>query len=390
MLGQLTFLLKPQKHELMKRKAFPIIDGHQHAVPMKVEIPMSIRNAQLFDIEGPPGQQFMTQKFINWSRPISHPTFFINNERLEMMEAFNIEHAIILTLSQMYCNGFDEIRTYELMSFQNDFNCTLQENYPSKFTTGFVVQPRYRDQALKEIEKRSAEGFDFLCLPTHYERPDGTYVSCTDENCQAIFKQAEEFGLAIQFHPYDYEKVMKNLIDVDSFWAGHVLGLQYLTAHLHYQLTCKNLHTKFKDVNFAFSHGNILATATMGRKTQAFDGRRDLFPEVSGRPADALFAPNLFSDLITHDPELILYLKAKGCLGNYFEGTDLPYPLGQGVWYVEGREKEYPGFMLDVAEQKGYITDIENRMISCRTTPRWLYGDNTAAHLVLRNRIEGK
>lgn len=374
----------------MNRKAYPIIDGHQHAVPMKEEIPKSIRDAGLFDIEGPPGKQFMTQKFINWSRPVSHNTFFVNKERMETMDAFNMQHAFILTLSQLYCNGLDRDSTYELISFQNDFNRSLQENYPSKFTTGFVVQPRYLDQALEEIEKRSADGFDFLCLPTHYELPDGRYTSCTDDNCQAIFKQAEEFGLAIQFHPYDYEKVMKNLVDENSFWAGHVLGLHYLTAHLHYQLTCKNLHEKFKNVNFAFSHGNILATATMGRKTQAFDGRPDLFPDVVGRPEEVLFAPNLFSDLITHDEVYILYLKEKGLLGNYYEGTDFFYPLAQAAWYVKGREKEYAGFILDLAEQKSYITDVENRMISYLTAPRWLYGDNATMLLNLRNRIEGK
>ena len=368
-------------------KAYQFIDGHQHAVPTKEEIPESIRRNKYFDIEDRSGKLFMTQGFINWSRPVSNEIFFVNQARFDLMEKTKMAHAIILVLSQLYCNGISKADTYEIISFQNDYNLSLEQRFPSKFTCGFVVNPRYLDQALKEMEKRAAQGFTFLCLPTHYELRDGKFTSCTDKNCQAIFELAEKLNLAIQFHPYDYEKIMMNLEDIEGFWAGHIVGLPFLTAHFHYQLTCKSLHIKYPGVRFYLSHANVLAIATMGRKTQAFDGRPDYFSDLIGRPEEALFAPNIFFDNITHDPEMILYIKAKCRTENMFEGSDYPYPLGQGVTYVKGREHEYPGFMLDIAQTRGYITPEENYQMSCKNVTKWLCGSDAQKALQFEKRI---
>ncbi|MEZ4954220.1 MAG: hypothetical protein R2825_11650 [Saprospiraceae bacterium] len=47
----------------------------------------------------------------------------------------------------------DKNTCHDVIHFQNDFNAEVQHNYPEKFTSGFVVQAAYMDDALKEIER---------------------------------------------------------------------------------------------------------------------------------------------------------------------------------------------------------------------------------------------
>ena len=56
-----------------------------------------------------------------------------------------------------------------------------------KFTCGFVVQPRYIDQALKEIDRCVNElGLKLLCLPTHFLNNQGKWVSVAEEEVDPI------------------------------------------------------------------------------------------------------------------------------------------------------------------------------------------------------------
>ena len=38
-----------------------------------------------------------------------------------------------------------------VIRFQNDFNASLQSDWPKQFTGGFVVQPNYLDDAWKKL-----------------------------------------------------------------------------------------------------------------------------------------------------------------------------------------------------------------------------------------------
>ena len=49
----------------------------------------------------------------------------------------------------VYCNGWEKQDCFDAIRFQNDFNASIQNDYPKKFTCGFVVQPLYMDHALK-------------------------------------------------------------------------------------------------------------------------------------------------------------------------------------------------------------------------------------------------
>ena len=67
----------------------------------------------------------------NWSRPISSPGFFIN-EKLDWMNEHNIDHAVMLCLSQLYCNGWDKQDCHDGIRFQNDFNASVQTDNREK------------------------------------------------------------------------------------------------------------------------------------------------------------------------------------------------------------------------------------------------------------------
>ena len=347
------------------------IDGHGHILPQVNEIPKSIKDAGYFNIVNHPGKLLMTQDFVKWSRPISDETFFVE-PRLEWMERHNISQTVLITLSQLYCNGVKSNQAaLDIMKFQNDFHLGLQIKYPKKFFCGFVGMPRMLEATLREIEIRQKEGLKFLCLPTHYKLENGKYVSSTDKNCQEIFSLANELGLPIQFHPYDYEEIF-NLEDIDSDWAGHKSPMPALTAHFYDRLISQGLHEKYPNVRFYLSHGNSVGVSTIGRQNQAWLGRPDLRGAGSKSPLEALKAENIFVDSIVHDPDLIWLLKRKIGVGQIIHGIDSPYPLGDGIDYLD--DGMYPGATLDRAEKEGFITDIEKQKILSENVFNWLYG----------------
>ncbi len=249
----------------------------------------------------------------------------------------------------------------------------MNHAYPKELTCGFVVQPVLIDEALLEIEKRVKQGAPFLCLPTHYQTAEGKWTSCTDANCEQIFALANELGLPIQVHPYDYEKIIQ-LAEIDDFWLGHIMFMASLTAAFYHMYVNKRMHEKYPNVRIYLSHGNALGMATVGRAVQGFQGRPDYYPPNSKSPGYALQAKNIFCDSITHDRDVLQLLKRKIGITQIIHGIDSPYPLGDGVDYVN--PKVYPGFTLDDAEGEGYITREEKRKIFCENVVTWLYGEN--------------
>ena len=136
------------------------INGHGHILPEPSQIPNFMKEKRLFWIDE--NKKFMRQG--DWSRPITAPSFFIK-EKIEWMNQHNIDHGVMLCLSQLYCNGWKKQDCIDGISFQNDFNASIQSNYPQKFTCGFVVQPLYMDHALKEIDRCVNKlGLKLLCL----------------------------------------------------------------------------------------------------------------------------------------------------------------------------------------------------------------------------------
>ncbi len=261
------------------------------------------------------------------------------------------------------------------MKFQNDFHQELIEKYPKQFTCGFVGIARLLDETLEEISKRSLSGLAFLCLPAHYKRKDGRYISSTDEACQEIFSCANDFKCPIHIHPYDYEFIF-NLADIDKDWSGHKAPMPALTAHFFDRLISQGLHQTYSDVRFCLSHGNSVGVATIGRQDQAWLGRPDLRGPGSSIPHEALEAKNIFVDTIVHDPDMIQLLKKKMGTWRIIHGIDSPYPLGDGVTYLG--DGAYPGITLDLAEDQGYIDAEQKRRIFQDNVFDWLYGEKKA------------
>ena len=154
------------------------INGHGHLLPEPSEIPQFMKDKKLFWIDE--NKKFMRQD--DWSRPITDPSFFFS-EKIEWMEKYQIDHGVMLNLSQIYCNGWKRQEAKDAIAWQNDFNSSVQLRRPDKFTCGFVVQPLYIDDALFEIE-RCVEHLDLklLCLPTHFLNKSGEWLSVADES----------------------------------------------------------------------------------------------------------------------------------------------------------------------------------------------------------------
>ena len=336
------------------------INGHGHILPEPHQVPSFMRKKKLFWIDE--DKKYMRQG--DWSRPINNSSFFVN-EKIKWMEEHNIDHGVMLCLSQLYCNGWKKQDCEEGIRFQNDFNSSIQKLYPKKFTCGFVVQPKYIDQALKEIDRCVNElGLKLLCLPTHFLNHQGKWVSVAEDEVDPIFELANKHGLAIQIHPYDGEKMiaLKN-----KYWRFHLVWMMAQCADTLHVFTLRNLPEKFPNIRTCFAHGGMLGIANYGRRIQGFDGRPDLFKELQD-PRKTLGHKNIFFDTLVHDTHTLDLLKKRVGPSQIIMGLDDPYPLGE----LDGVGTSYPGRVVDYALEIGVLNKNEVCNIWHKNVLDWL------------------
>ena len=336
------------------------INGHGHVLPEPQQIPIFMKKKKLFWIDEDKG--FMRQG--NWSRPISGPGFFVQ-EKIKWMHQNNIDHGVMLCLSQLYCNGWKKTDCFDGIRFQNDFNASVQHAHPKKFTCGFVVQPLYIDQAIKEIDRCVNElGLKILCLPTHFLTANGEWRSTAEADVDPIFELANNYGLAIQIHPYDGEKMiaLKN-----QYWRFHLVWMMAQCADTLHVYTLRDLPHKYPKLRTSFAHGGMLGMANYGRRVHGFDGRPDLFKNLQD-PRKTQGHQNIYFDTLVHDPHTLNLLKKRVGVKQIIMGLDDPYPLGE----IEGVGNSYPGRILDQANSEGLITKQEKKDIWCKNVLDWL------------------
>ena len=253
----------------------------------------------------------------------------------------------------------------DVQRFQNDFNASVQERAPQKFTTGFVVQPAYLDDALAEIDRCVTDlGMSLLCLPSHFLTRKEQWQSVADESLDPIFSLANQHKLAVQIHPYDSGK-MVNLNN--RFWRHHLVWMMAQTADTYMMYYLLGLPAKYPDVRVSFAHGAMLGHANLGRVTQGVEGRPDLFSDAT-HPAQQSRATNLYFDTLVHDVDTLAMMKKKVGASQLMCGIDDPYPLGE----MDTVKGWYPGRLLDDAVSEGVLTEDEHSMIWSANVAAWL------------------
>ncbi len=336
------------------------INAHGHILPEPSQIPKFMKEKKLFWID----EDKKNMRQGNWSRPISSPGFFLE-EKIDWMKKNNIDHAVMLCLSQLYCNGWKKDDCIDSITFQNNFNASIQNDFPKTFTSGFVVQPLHMDHALKEIERCVNKlNLKLLCLPTHFLNSNNEWLSVAENEVDPIFELANKYSLAIQIHPYDGEKMisLKN-----KYWRFHLVWMMAQCADTLHLFTLRNLPNKFPNLRTSFAHGGMLGLASYGRRIQGYDGRPDLFEKLED-PRKTLGHKNLFFDTLVHDSHTLELLKKRVGTSQLIMGLDDPYPLGE----IEGIGTSYPGRVLDYATETGILTEEEKNNIWYKNVINWL------------------
>lgn len=336
------------------------INGHGHLLPNSADIPNFMKEKEVFWVSS--DGKYMCQK--NWQRPISDPSFFYD-AKMDWMEANHIDHEVVLTLSQLYGNGMPKDLCNDVHRFQNDFNASVQEKTPKKFTCGFVVQPAYMDNALKEIERCVSQlKLPLLCLPSHFLDVSGKWLSVAHESVQPIFELANQYHLAVQIHPYNAER----MVDLDNrFWRHHLIWMLAQTADTYMMYYLLGMPQKFPNVRVCFAHGAMLGHANVGRVKQGIEGRPDLFVDATSQEKQSNSA-NLFFDTLVHDVGTLIMMKDKVGVSQLIFGVDDPYPLGE----MDTVPGWYPGRLLDDALAKGVLNQSERNQICADNVLAWL------------------
>ncbi len=352
------------------------INGHSHLLPYPEEIPQFMKDKGTFWVDK--DKKFMLQK--NWRRPVTDSSFFLN-EKLEWMDYFNIDHAVVLNLSQLYGNGLRLEEMKQALRFQNDFNARIQQDYPNKFTCGFVVHPGFIRGACWEIERCVEElKMNLLCLPTHYMDTIGAWRCIFDEENECIFELVDKYNLAVEVHPYDGEKFIKL---ENTRWRFHLIWMLAQCADAYHFFTLNGYYGKYPDMRVCFAHGGQLAQMNLGRRIQGFDGRPDLF-EGKIHPRKAVGHKNIFFDTLVHDTgSLELLIKNQGT-NQILIGLDDPYPLGE---MESDQQSSYPGKILDLGIKRAIITESQKDEMWEDNVLQWLFGDDKIKKEQLINKI---
>ena len=336
------------------------INGHGHLLPEPEQIPQFMKDKEVFWVDD--DRKFMRQG--KWSRPITDPSFFLN-EKLAWMSKNDIDHEVVLNLSQLYCNGYSEQLAVDVIRFQNDFNAQVQQENTDKFTCGFVVQAAFVDSALREIERCVEElNMPLLCLPTHFFDDDGNWLSIAHEKAAPIFELANSYNLAIEIHPYDGPKIIGLQ---DEFWRFHLVWMCALTADTYHMYTSLGFPDKFPNIRICFAHGNQFGQVNIGRRNQGFKGRPDLF-EGAVSPEKYIGHPDIFFDTLVHDVLSFEILSRRQGVSQIVAGLDDPYPLGE----MESVPGSYPGKVIDEALETGLITKTEFNEIWHSNVENWI------------------
>ena len=341
------------------------INGHSHLLPYPKQIPAFMKDKEIFWIDD--DRSFMRQK--NWQRPITSESFFLN-EKLAWMDTNNIDHAVILNLSQLYGNGLTQSDMKQALRFQNDFNAEIQANHPKKFTSGFVIHAGFVDGALWEIERCVEKlGLKVLCLPTHYLDTAGNWKGIFNPETEPILELANKYKLELEIHPYDGEK----FIQLENIsWRFHLVWMLAQCADSYHFYTLNGYYDKYPNIRTCFAHGGQLNHINLGRRTQGFDGRPDLF-EGKNRPSKAIGHPNIYFDTWVHDTmSLEVMIKRLKTTDQIILGLDDPYPLGE---MESEAQSSYPGKLLDLAIKQDIISKQQYQEIWENNVVRWLYGN---------------
>lgn len=339
------------------------INAHGHLLPEPQDIPQFMRDKKIFWVDN--DRAFMRQN--NWKRPITDPSFFLK-EKLEWMHNNNIQHEVVLNLSQLYCNGMERQITKDVIRFQNDFNAKVQHENPHKFTSGFVVQPAYVDDALREIKRCVEElNLSLLCLPTHFIAPNGQWTAIADQHVEPIFELANNYNLAVEIHPYDGQKIIGLQ---DQYWRFHLVWMCAQTADAYHLFTLKGYPQKYPNMRVCFAHGNQFAQMNIGRRVQGFKGRPDLF-EGATDPRASMAIDNMFFDTLVHDPYSFRLLVERQGVAQIVAGLDDPYPLGE----MESVPDCYPGQVIDEAVALNFISAQDRQDIWLKNVLKWIGGD---------------
>ncbi len=347
------------------------INGHSHLLPYPEQIPSFMKEKEIFWIDD--DRKYMLQK--NWKRPVTDSSFFLN-EKLAWMERNNIDHAVVLNLSQLYGNGLRLEEMKKVLRFQNDFNAQVQHDHPTKFTCGFVVHTGFVRGALWEMERCVKElGLRVLCLPTHFMDSIGTWRSIFDEDIEPILELANEYKLAIEIHPYDGEKFI-NL--ENTAWRFHLVWMLAQCADAYHFYSLNGYAEKYKNIRVCFAHGGQLAQMNLGRRIQGFDGRPDLFKNKM-HPRKSVGHPNIFFDTLVHDTDSLELMVRRNGTDQIMVGLDDPYPLGE---MESENQSSYPGKLLDLALERDIINQKQYDEMWEGNVLRWLGDDDE-----LRERI---
>ena len=341
------------------------INGNSHLLPYPKQIPAFMKDKEIFWIDD--DRSFMRQK--NWQRPITSESFFLN-EKLAWMDTNKIDHAVILNLSQLYGNGLTQSDMKQALRFQNDFNAEIQANHPKKFTSGFVIHAGFVDGALWEIERCVEKlGLKVLCLPTHYLDTAGNWKGIFNPETEPILELANKYKLAIEVHPYDGEK----FIQLENIsWRFHLVWMLAQCADSYHFYTLNGYYDKYPNIRTCFAHGGQLNHINLGRRTQGFDGRPDLF-EGKNRPSKAIGHPNIYFDTLVHDTmSFEVMIKRLKTTNQIILGLDDPYPLGE---MESEAQSSYPGKLLDLAIKQDLISKQQHQEIWENNVVRWLYGN---------------
>jgi aminocarboxymuconate-semialdehyde decarboxylase len=289
------------------------IDVHNHAIPERVldlvtrEEVFGVRRDGDTWIGGNHVQFHLQESFLS---PVA---------KLAELELVGIDAAVVSAAPPLFYYEVDRGAALELCAAINEGLREFCSHNPDRLK--WMAHAPLQDSALavEILERQAAEPG---CVGVEV----GSSVAGTrldERRLEPFWEAAEQLRLPVLIHPdcsyHDYPAL-------ESYYLQNVIGYPFETTVAVERLVAAGILARYPDLRVILVHAGGFFPYQAGRLRHATTVR----PELAESPPDPWeFLPQLWFDVITHDPGALRFLIDRVGVEQVVLGTDMPFDMGQ-------------------------------------------------------------
>jgi aminocarboxymuconate-semialdehyde decarboxylase len=302
-------------------------DMHSHFIPQ-----------EFIDTISKPGSKFQAKLVMKGDEPwILHdqgygypltPGFHKTTVRLADMARTKLDMAAVSAAPTLFYYYADPKLALDIAKMTNDGIYGLTKEHPDKFVGMGTLPMQDVELATKELRRCVRDlGFKSIQIGSHVE-----WTQFDDPKFVPFFKECEELGVFILFHPY-YVGTKEMF---SKYYLTNLYGNPLDTAVTISSLIFGGVLDKCPGLKVAFTHGGGFFPYQIGRLKHGYEVRQE--PKVNGAKSPEKYMHQLYFDTIVFMEKQLRFLVDLAGADHVLIGTDYAFDMAEAapVDFVRG------------------------------------------------------